>query len=173
MAVGPVIELNAVEVQLARQTGYGLDILIGGIAGNETVAKSLTSIVKNLKSGGGKDLVPITQQNAVSALFQSAKRHGFTQRGFGLSNNKAKVGQTQSGAGRKGRIGNNVDSYIVFDLKGRGNGKKFEHGIKSFHCTSPHLRWTSLRHRTGSLREAVIIGHWRLFHQIKILASSV
>ena len=69
MAVGPVVELNAVEVQLARQTGYGLDILIGGIARNETVAKSLTSIAKNLKGGGGKYFVPITQQNAVSTLF--------------------------------------------------------------------------------------------------------
>ena len=75
MAVGPVVELNAVEVQLARQAGHGLDILIGGIAGNETVAKTLTSIAKNLKSGGGKDLVPITQQNTVSTLFQSAKGH--------------------------------------------------------------------------------------------------
>ena len=102
MAIGPVVELNAVEVQLARQTGYGLDILIGGIAGNETVAKSPTGIVKNLKSGGGKDLVPITQQNAVSALFQSAKGNGFTQWGFGLGNNKAKVCQTQGGTGRKG-----------------------------------------------------------------------
>ena len=102
MAVGPVVELNTVEVQLARQTGYGLDILIGGIAGNETVAKSPTGIVKNLKSGGGKDLVPITQQNAVSSLLQSAKGHRFTQRGFGLGNNEAQVGQAQGGTGRKG-----------------------------------------------------------------------
>ena len=92
MTIGPVVELNAVEVKLARQTGYGLDVLIGGIAGNETVAKSLTGIVKNLKSGGGKDLVPITQQNAVSALFQSAKRHRFTQWGLGLGNNDSQVG---------------------------------------------------------------------------------
>ncbi|MDU5759156.1 MAG: isocitrate/isopropylmalate family dehydrogenase [Actinomyces sp.] len=80
----------------------GLDILIGGIAGNETVAKSPTGIVKNLKSGGGKDLVPITQQNAVSSLLQSAKGHRFTQRGFGLGNNEAQVGQAQGGTGRKG-----------------------------------------------------------------------